>query len=144
MDPINKIFRWIERLVIYSLLVFMALVIIVATVELGLIILSELVTLSKGKGVIFDINNLVKIFGVFLNVLIGLELFETVKLYLKESILHGEVILMVGLIAISRKVIVLDYSNENPIMIIAIALLIVSISIGYYFVRKNNQKKNNE
>ncbi len=144
MDSINKIFRWIERLVIYSLLVFMALVIIVATVELGLIIFSELVTLSKGKGVIFDINNLVKIFGVFLNVLIGLELFETVKLYLKESILHGEVILMVGLIAISRKVIVLDYSNENPIMIIAIALLIVSISIGYYFVRKNNQKKNNE
>jgi uncharacterized membrane protein (DUF373 family) len=45
-----------------------------------------------------------EIFGFVLIVLIGFELYETVKLYLKENAFHGEVILMVSLISVSRKV----------------------------------------
>ncbi len=139
MGIFDKIFRFIERFVVFSLLVFMAVVIIVATIELAIIIFKELSTRSTSEGVLIDINNLVKIFGFFLNVLIGLELFETVKLYLKENIFHGEVILMVGLIAISRKVIVLDYTHESPMMLMAISLLIFSISVGYYLIKRNGK-----
>ena len=122
---------------------FMIFVLIVATAELGIIIIQELTNQFEPgtEGTLFNINELIKIFGFFLNILIGLELFETVKLYLKENVFHGEIILLVGLIAISRKVIILDYTKEDPMTIIAIALLIGTISLGYYLLKKTTRDK---
>lgn len=121
----------------------MIFVLIVATAELGIIIIQELTNQFEPgtEGTLFNINELIKIFGFFLNILIGLELFETVKLYLKENVFHGEIILLVGLIAISRKVIILDYTKEDPMTIIAIALLIGTISLGYYLLKKTTRDK---
>lgn len=96
MNTFEKIIQTIERYVVFALVAFMALVLIISTIEIGIII---------------DVNDLTVIFGFFLTVLIGLELYETVTLYLKENVFHGEVILLVSLIAVSRKVIVIDYTK---------------------------------
>jgi len=48
---------------------------------------------------------------------------------------------LIALIAISRKVIILDYHSENPLTIIAIALLIGTITVGYYFIKKAVSKE---
>ena len=69
----------------------MAIVLVISTFEVALIVIKELLNPAKENGLIIDLNELVTIFGFFLNVLIGLELFETVKFYLKENIFHGEV-----------------------------------------------------
>jgi uncharacterized membrane protein (DUF373 family) len=137
----EKYFKPLEKIIIIALMIFMALVLLISTFEVGVIIITELINPVESKGIIIDVNELVKIFGFFLNVLIGLELFETVKLYLKENIFHGEVILIIALIAISRKVIILDYHSENPLTIIAMALLIGTITVGYYFIRKAVRKE---
>jgi uncharacterized membrane protein (DUF373 family) len=136
----DKFFKPFEKIVIIALMIFMAIVLLISTFEVGVIIVKELINPIENKGIIIDINELVEIFGFFLNVLIGLELFETVKLYLKENVFHGEVILIIALIAISRKVIILDYHSENPLTIIAVALLIGTITIGYYFIKKAVRK----
>jgi uncharacterized membrane protein (DUF373 family) len=121
-------------------MIFMAIILLISTFEVGVIIIKELINPIESKGIVIDINELVEIFGFFLNVLIGLELFDTVKLYLRENVFHGEVILIIALIAISRKVIILDYHTEKPLTIIAIALLIGTITVGYYFIKKATGK----
>ena len=67
----------------------------------------------------------------------------TAELYLKENVFHGEVILLVSLIAVARKVIVLDYTKEDPMSLIAIAVLIASISFGYFLIKKTLRKPKN-
>lgn len=144
MRIIEKVIKIVENSIIISLIVFMAIVLIFSTIELGILLFEDIVHRMNKTGSVINVNELVQIFGVFLNVLIGIELFETVKLYLKENVFHGEVILIVGLIAISRKVIILDYSNEDPLTIMAMALLIAAMTLGYFLIKKSrsNDKPN--
>jgi uncharacterized membrane protein (DUF373 family) len=61
---------------------------------------------------------------------------ETIKAYLAEKVVHSEVVLEVALIAISRKVIILDLKDYDSVTIIGIAALILSIAVAYFIVRK--------
>ena len=136
MNTFNKIIKVLERAIIITLIVLMAIVLVLSAAEVGILIIRELSNPLESDGIIIDINGLMEIFGFFLIVLIGFELFETVKLYLKEDVFHGEVILLVSLIAISRKVIVLEYTKEDPMTLFGMAALIIAISFGYYLIKK--------
>jgi uncharacterized membrane protein (DUF373 family) len=130
----------LERIIILILVSLMGIVLLLSSIEVGIIIINQLSNPFNSKGIVIDINGLMEIFGFFLIVLIGFELFETVKLYLKENVFHGEVILMVSLIAVAREVIILDYTEEDPMSVIAIAALIAAISFGYYLLKKTYRK----
>lgn len=136
----DKIILYFEKIIIIILIILMALVVAILTFEMSIVIINEVFQNNKEAGIFIDTNEVIKIFGFFINVLIGLELFETVKLYLKENIFHPEIILMISLIAILRKVIILDFSEIDSLMAIAIALLIGSITTGYYLLKKANRK----
>jgi hypothetical protein len=64
---------------------------------------------------LLDITELLDLFGLFLLVLIGVELLDTLKAYIKDNVVHVEVVLTVAMIAIARKVIILDV-KELPSM----------------------------
>ena len=68
-----------EHAVIVSLISMMILVVLLSTVELGWIIIKDVLTPPI---ILLDINELLEIFGFFLLVLIGVELLETIKAYL--------------------------------------------------------------
>ena len=72
----------------------------------------------------------------FLLILIGIELLETIKAYLQDKVVHSEIVLEVALIAIARKVIILDLKEYDSTVIIGIAALIITISGAYYIVRQ--------
>ena len=135
----DKIISYFEKTIIIALIILMALVVAILTFEMSIVIIQEVFQNNEEAGIFIDTNEVIKIFGFFINVLIGLELFETVKLYLKENIFHPEIILMISLIAILRKVIILDFSEIDSVMTIAIALLIGSITTGYYLLKKANR-----
>ena len=141
MDKFNKVLKTFERLIILILVSLMGIVLMLSALEVGIIIINQLSNPLESNGIIIDINGLIEIFGFFLIVLIGFELYETVKLYLKENVFHGEVILLVSLIAVARKVIILNYTEEDPMSIIAIAALIAAISLGYFLLKKTYRTK---
>lgn len=113
----------------------MSIVLVLTSIEVGIVVINKLSNPFDTNGIIINVESLLEIFEFFLTVLIGFELFETVRLYIKENVFHGEIILLVGLIAVSRKVNVLDYSKEDPLTIFAMAALFVAISIGYYLIK---------
>ena len=126
----------VERVVVVTLLVMMALVVCLSTVELGWFIIKDVITPPI---FLLEIDELLDIFGMFLLVLIGVELLETVKMYLTQKTLHVEVVFMVAMIAIARKVIILDINELPSLTLIGIGAIIVSLSAGYYLLtRKRN------
>ena len=122
-----------EKAVTVTLVVMMAIVVLLATVELGWIIVKDIITPPV---FLLEINELLDIFGLFLLVLIGVELLETIKAYLKESVVHFEVVLTVAMIAIARKVITLDVKDLPAMTLVGIAAIIVALAAAKYFFRR--------
>jgi uncharacterized membrane protein (DUF373 family) len=92
--------------------------------------------LKKPPLFLLNIKEMLEVFGFFLMVLIGLELLESIKAYLEEDRIHAEVVFLVAIVAISRKVIILDYKEVKPEVLFGMSALIVALGIGYYLVRR--------
>jgi len=130
----NKYLRNFEKFITVSLIIMMAVVILLATVELGWIIIKDIITPPI---FLLEINELLDIFGLFLLILIGIELVETIKAYLSERVIRVEVVLIVALIAISRKVIILEVKELSSLTLIGIAAIILALSAGYYLLKRS-------
>ena len=128
-----------ERLIIGCLIVLMVLVILISTVELAVLIFKDIFEPPRFW---LGIEELFEIFGFFLMLLIGVELLETIKAYLSDHLVHSEIVLEVALIAISRKVITLDVKQYEPLSLIGIAALIVTISVAYFLIKRCRVKSN--
>jgi len=132
----------IERVIIITLL-FSLLIVIVYTAIVFLFLLFNGIVSSIGSS--FSENNILihlhKIFGGFLSVLIGIELLHTIKMYLKEDVVHVEIVLLVALIGVSRHIIDLDVEHIKPITIFGISSLIIALSLGYYLIKKGMKIK---
>ncbi len=122
-----------EYLVVMVLIVMMIVVIFLTTIELAWIIIQDIITPPI---VFLEINQFLEIFGFFLLILIGIELLETIKAYLLEKVIHIDIVLEVALIALARKVIVLDTSKYDGVTILAYAALIIAVSVAFYSVKK--------
>ena len=55
---------------------------------------------------LLDIKEMLEVFGFFLMVLTGLELLESIKACPREDRIHAEVVFLVALVAVSRRVII--------------------------------------
>ena len=62
-------------------------------------------------------------------------------MYLKEDVVHVEIVLLVALIGISRHVIDLDFEHLGPHTLIGIAALIIALSLGYFLIKKGMRMK---
>lgn len=123
-----------QNAVLLVLTWLMALVVFLATAELLYIIAREIATPPL---VFLEIDQLLNIFGHFLLVLIGIELLETFKIYIEENVINVQVVLLVAIIAIARKVIILDVKALPSMTLIGIGVIVISLSIGYYLVKKS-------
>ena len=127
-----------EHMIVISLISMMILVVLLATVELGWIILRDIIT----PPIIFlEINELLEIFGFFLLVLIGIELLETIKAYLITNVVHVEIVLEVALIAIARKVIILDIEKYESLTLVGMAALISAVALAFFVIKRQLQNK---
>ena len=126
-----------ERIVIISLISMMILVVLLVTIELGWIIIKDIITPPI---ILLEISELLEIFGFFLLVLIGVELLETIKAYLLEKVIHVEIVLEVALIAIARKVIILDLEKYDSLTVLSMAGLILSVAVAFFVVKRRIHK----
>jgi uncharacterized membrane protein (DUF373 family) len=127
-----------EKVLIFVLVVMMAIVLLLATIELGWIIVKDIVTPPL---FLLEIDELIEIFGLFMLVLIGIELLETIiRTYLDRSTEHVTIVIAVALIAISRKVIVLGKQEFTGDILLGIAAVIIALAGGYYLIRRRSEK----
>jgi len=137
-----NILRRYEKIIIQSLMVMMAIVLGLATIDLGWLIVKDIM---EPPFLILSVDQLLDIFGLFMLVLIGIELLETImKTYMTQGQAHYEVVLSVAIIAIARKVIILDLKEMDSGGLIGIASIIVALTLGYFLMKKSHSKDKQE
>ena len=122
----------IERVIVSALLVMMVITVFLATIEVGWILAKDVITEPM---FLLEVEELLDIFGLFLLVLIGIELMETLKVYLTERAIHVEVVFTVALIAVGRKVIILDVKQLPGTTLLAMAAIIMAMYFGYFLLK---------
>ncbi|QBG46020.1 phosphate-starvation-inducible E-like protein [Verrucomicrobia bacterium S94] len=121
-----------ERVIVLTLMSFMMLAVLLTTIEVGVILWQEMLKPPKW---LLNVAEMMEVFGFILMVVIGLELLDTIKAYLMKHEIHVEVVLLIALVAVARKVIILDYKTVSPEMMLAVAALVLSMSAGFFLVR---------
>lgn len=123
----------VQSITIAALMVLLMIVVLVSTVHLGYLIAEEL---WKPPRFLIPVQGLLEVFGYFLLVLIGVELLETLKMYLKKDVIHVRVVIEVALIAMARKVITEEPEAVSSLTLFGIAALILVLGITFYFERQ--------
>ena len=121
-----------ESLVSKLLSIAMLIVIVVIMVDLILFLATALFNPSP-EG--FFIDTLKDIFGLFLSVLIALEILENITAYLRKHVVQVELVIVTSLIAVARKIIILDLDKVSGTSLIGLAIAIFALSISYWIVR---------
>lgn len=130
-DNFLHLLEKIEVIVSKVLSLFMVVVILVAIADLAFFLIKELFTTPYGQ-----INTtLFKIFGLFLNILIALEILENITAYLKKHVVQVELVIVTSLIAVARKIILLDLSKVSGIDIIGLGVAVFALSVSYLLIR---------
>jgi uncharacterized membrane protein (DUF373 family) len=118
-----------ERLIVAALILMMSAVILLSALELAWILVRDVISPPV---MILEIGELLELFGLFLLVLIGIELLETIKNYYQKGKIDLGVIFTVALIALSRKIIILEPEKYDPLSLVGIGVLILALVAGYW------------
>ncbi|WP_088655223.1 phosphate-starvation-inducible PsiE family protein [Geofilum rhodophaeum] len=129
----KAIARKVEKAIIMVLIFLMFLVLITATIDLGLYLFRSI---YNAEYFLMDFDALIDVFGAFLLVLIGIELLDTIKVYLRRNLVHVEVVVLVAIIALARKIVVLRIDEYSGEMLLGLAAMITALAVAYYLIRR--------
>jgi uncharacterized membrane protein (DUF373 family) len=121
-----------ERFVSYALMIMMGIVILLALIDVGYLIIIDILTPPI---LILDTHELLDLFGMFLLVLIGLELLETIYSFHERRVIRAEIILVVALIALARKIIILDETKLSSLTFLDIGILMLALAVAYFLLK---------
>ena len=133
---IEMVMTKVQKLTVLTLAGMLVVVLVLSTIHLGVLIGQEIM---KPPRFLIPVQGLLDIFGYFLLVLIGVELIETLKAYVKKDVIHVRVVLEVALIAMARKVIIEEPNDVPGMTLFGIASLILALGIASYFERQGKR-----
>jgi len=132
-----KLFDELEKYIAIALLVLMGLVVISGAIEVAYEVLTSMI---DPPGFFLGVAELFDIFGLFLMVLIGLELMTSIRMYLDDHTIHAEMMMLVAITAVTRKIVILDATKLEPLIIFGTGFLVITLSAGYYLLKKQHQE----
>jgi len=120
------------------LAILLIIVLALSTVDLGVLIAQEI---WKPPRFLIPVHGLLDIFAFFLLVLIGVELLDTLKTYFKTDSVRVRLVLEVALIAMARKVIILEPDNVSGMTLLGLAAVILALGLAFYFERQAQKQE---
>lgn len=129
IQRLQIVIRWAVR----AMAIMMVFVIVMGSVDVGWTIWQKLMSPPRFRMTIADI---LATFGAFMAVLIAIEIFINITIYLREEIIHVKIVIATALMAVARKVIILDLDTIEPLKLFGLALLVITASAAYWLVQK--------
>lgn len=135
IDPLIKHLHSVIRVCVRVLAILMVMVIIWG---IGDVIYVLYQRLMAPPFLLLEINDIFYTFGAFMAVLIAIEIFINIRLYLESNDFPVKLVIATALMAIARKVIVLDMDKLNPDYIFAIAATVLALGITYWLLHREH------
>lgn len=130
-DPLLGWLRRLIRIAVKALAILMVIVILFGVVDVVWTLYLRLTIEPYG---LLEITDILATFGAFMAVLIAIEIFENITIYLRDDVIHVKIVMATALMAIARKVIILDFKEVEYQEVYGLAALVIAMSVGYWLV----------
>ena len=133
---VMTLYERFEHVVAIILSLVIAVIVVVALIQLIRVVVVLLVTKSLNP---LEHETFQLVFGMIMTLLIALEFKHSIiKVALRnESIIQVKTVILIALIALSRKFVILD-PDTSPSKVAAIAGALLALGIGYWLMRERD------
>lgn len=130
-DRLVLILKRVIRMAVRVLAVMMTAVILWGVADVVFVIQAKV---AQQPFLLLNIHDILQTFGAFMAVLIAIEIFVNITIYLRDDVIHVKIVMATALLAVARKVIVLDLDKVSPPYIFGLAAIVLAMSVGYWLV----------
>lgn len=81
-------------------------------------------------------SEILHVFGSFMIVLIAVEIFINITLYIRNDVIPVKMVVATALMAVARKIIVFDYHDVSAMHVIGTSLLVLSLGGCYWLLER--------
>jgi uncharacterized membrane protein (DUF373 family) len=133
-----SLYQWFERAVVLFLTFLIAIVVVAAVWTLSLKILFGLVL--AGSLDPSDFRVFQAVFGMIFTVIIALEFKKSLLVVAerREAVVQIRSVIVIALLAICRKVIILDMNETDALHTLSFATLILALGLVYWLIRNSD------
>lgn len=135
-DPFIKYLHRTIRIGVKFLSILMVFVILISILDVLYVIWDKI---SGSPRYLMNTNDLLETFGSFLAVLIAIEIFLNITIYIRSDVIPVTLVVATALMAISRKIIVFDYKDLDPAYVSASAFVVIALGITYVLIKKSDK-----
>jgi uncharacterized membrane protein (DUF373 family) len=137
-DPLIRGLHKVIRQCVRVLAILMVIVIIWGTADVIYVMYQKVV---EPPLFLVTVNDILTLFGAFMVVLIAIEIFVNIRLYLGTDVLPVQLVIATALMAMARKVIVLDFASTDATYLLAIGVVIIALGLTHWLLSHENVSK---
>jgi len=137
-DPLIAFLNKAIKFSIRILAILMVLVIFWGVADVVYVIYEQLI---QAPFMLLNISDILKTFAAFLAVLIAIEIYQNIVLYLRTDVIPIKLVVATALMAISRKVIIFDFKDVSSMYILATAAVVLALGVTYFLLGKIAENK---
>lgn len=130
-------YHWFEKLVVAVLTMLVAVSVLLALAQSGVALYKVVASDTH----LLNHEGFIKVFGTFMTVLIALEFNHTVlpDITSRTPVVKVKAVLLVALLALSRKVVLVDFKETDYTATISLAVLIAAVTLSYWAVQREER-----
>ncbi len=137
-DPLISFLNKLIKVAVKVLAILMVLVIFLGVGDVIYVLYNNLI---EPPHMLLTIREIFKTFAAFLIVLIAIEIYQNIVLYLRTDIIPIKLVIATALMAVARKVIIIDLTELTPMYVFAIAATVLALGITYFLIGKHHPEE---
>ena len=130
--------EFVHRIIHFAVKVLAVLMVMVIVWGIGDVIYVLYQRIISPPFLLLSINDILATFGAFLAVLIAIEIFINISMYVKTDVIPVRLVVATALMAISRKVIIFDFEEVTPPFILGTAAVVFALGVTYWLISKKS------
>ncbi|MCW8858323.1 MAG: phosphate-starvation-inducible PsiE family protein [Deltaproteobacteria bacterium] len=137
-EPLIQWLRKVIHMAVRILAILMTVVILWGVADVFWVLYQKLI---EPPFLMLTINDILATFGAFMAVLIAIEILVNIVIYLRDDVIHVKIVLATALMAIARKVIIMDFDKISADYVWATAGVTLAMAIAYWLVVYYTEQK---
>ncbi len=140
-DPIIRFSHYAIRVAVKLLAILMVIVIFLGIGDVIYVLFQRLIAPPV---YLLNISDIFETFAAFLAVLVAIEIFVNIRIYLSSSELPVKLVVATALMAVARKVIVLDFGKLEAPEVLSLAAVLLALGLTYGLMLRTGRENGDD
>ena len=130
--------RFLHRIIRVAVKILAILMVMVIVWGIGDVVFVLYHRVTAPPFMLLQISDILATFGAFLAVLIAIEIFINISMYISTNVIPVRLVVATALMAIARKVIIFDFERLEPAYIYGTAAVVLALGVTYWLITKRS------